>query len=175
MAHERLDALAVSDRVSVIDALAAELPRLSKLSAQQWDEKLADIEEDIAALADEAAQAKARYEQARRALETLRRFAARAGVDDVDGDEHEPPASNGPRRPQGRDDTDGRRQTAVAQATTTRDAILQVMARRPHHRWTVVAVTDDMLRYGRPVERSNVQVTLVSRGKRSGSRAGWVV
>jgi hypothetical protein len=160
MAYERMDALAVSDRVSAIDALAAELPRLSKLSAQEWDEKLADIEEDIARLAESAAQAKARYEQGRRVFETLRRLAARAGADDTHADEHEALSGNGVRRFQERDDANGRRETAVAQAGSTRDAILQVMARRPHHRWTVVGVTDDLLRYGRPVERSNVQVTL---------------
>src|SRR5205823_1587398 len=55
---------------------------------------------------------------------------------------------------------DGRHDNPVAQAETTREAILQVMARRPHREWTPTAVSDDLTRYGRRVARSNVQVTL---------------
>src|SRR5205809_693652 len=77
-ALERLDAHAVSDRVAAFDALTGELPRLSRLSSQEWDAKLADVEEDVADLADQAERAAARHEQAARALETLTRIAERA-------------------------------------------------------------------------------------------------
>jgi hypothetical protein len=110
-------------------------------------------------LGDAADRAAARFEQGQRALETLKRFAERHGavVTERPG---QPALFDLRRRGSGAADLDGRHQNAVAQAETTREAILHVMARRPHRDWTPIAVTDDLVRFGRPVARSNVQVTL---------------
>jgi hypothetical protein len=157
-ALERMDSLAVSDRVAALDALTVELPRLTRLSALEWQMKLAEVEEDVAQLREQAVRAAGRYEQALRALETLKKLAVRTSggleEDGLTGDLllAVTPAS-------GRTSGNGR-PSEVARAANTREAILLVMARRPHHRWTVQRVTEDLLRYGRAVERSNVQVTL---------------
>jgi DNA-binding transcriptional ArsR family regulator len=153
-ALERMDSLAVSDRVAALDALAAELPRLTRLSEDEWEVKLAEVEDDVARLGEQAARAAARHEQALRALETLTRLAARAAEARRSDDTPHEAAAATPRPP--RNDV----VAEIALAETTREAILRVMARRPHHRWTVLGVTEDLLRHGRPVERSNVQVTL---------------
>jgi hypothetical protein len=162
-ALEGLDAPAVSDRVDALDALTGELPVLSQLTSQEWDVKLASVEDDVEELGEAADRAAARFEQARRALETLKRFAERHGAVIRDregqpslfGDDSRPGAAQGAGA-----DRDGRHQNAVAQAETTRQAIIQVMARRPHREWTAMAIADDLIRYGRDVARSNVQVTL---------------
>lgn len=147
-----LDAPSVADRVSALGALTAELPQLAGLSSEEWDVKLASIEDDVEELGEAADRAAGRFEQARRALETLKRFAQERGavnayqqsfLDDA------PPS-----------DAEGRTQNPIAQAVTTREAILHAMARRPHREWTPTLITDELTRYGRPVARSNVQVTL---------------
>lgn len=158
-ALERMDSLAVSDRLAVVDALTMELPRLSRLSTHEWQMKLEEIEENVARLREEAVRAADRHEQALRALETLRRLAARAAERaEIEGDLPNDllrAASPAPAQAPGNG-----RPSEIAKAASTRDAILLAMARRPHHRWTVQGVTEDLLRNGRPVERSNVQVTL---------------
>jgi hypothetical protein len=155
-AVEGLDAPSVADRVAALRALKLELPHLSELSSDEWDEKLAQIEDDIEDLGDAADRAVARFEQARRAFETLKRFAADEGVVlRSDAQLALVPTSDGTGR-----QPDGRHDNPIAQAETTREAILQAMARRPHREWTPTAIADDLMRYGRPVERSNVQVTM---------------
>lgn len=156
-ALEGLDAPSVADRVSALDALAEELPQLSQLSSDDWDVKLAKIEDDVEELGDAADRSVGRFEQARRALETLKRFAAQRGVELKDPSD----AQIGLFTDGGNSDaSEGRGKNPIAQAESTREAILQAMARRPHRDWSPTAVADDLVRYGRVVERSNVQVTM---------------
>lgn len=147
-----LDAPSVADRVSALEALSAVLPQLAGLSPEEWDMKFTSIEDDVAELGEAADRAVGRFEQGRRALETLKRFAQDRGA--VAAYQHsilDEGSSS---------DADGRKQNPIAQAVTTRQAILQAMARRPHREWTPTAITDELMRYGRRVARSNVQVTL---------------
>jgi hypothetical protein len=144
----RLDAPAVSDRVAALDALSDELPQLSRLSEEEWDAKLSEVEDDVADLGEQAERAAELYRQAQRALETLTRLAEREANRPIDRGER--PLS----------DSDGRYENEIAQAKTTREAILRVMLRRPNRTWTAVLVHDELQRFSRPVEHSNVQVTL---------------
>src|SRR5689334_12000335 len=119
-ALERMDSLAVSDRVAALDSLSVELPRLARLSAHEWEVKLTEVEGDVEQLREQAVRAAGRHDQALRALETLKKLAARAAEDtestDLGGDllravatPDEPAAENGS-------------PSDVARAENTRDA-----------------------------------------------------
>src|SRR5947209_8053070 len=116
-AIERLDARAVSDRVAALEALGSEIPQLLQLPSEAWDLKLAEIEEDVADLAEKAERAAAIHEQAHRVLETLSHLAGRSKPKDHDERQLA--------------DANGRYENEIAQAETTREAILRVMLRRP--------------------------------------------
>jgi hypothetical protein len=162
-ARERWDEPPTAAEASVLELLCEELPRLSDLTDQEWDAKLAHIANDVSELGQEAdraaAQARAlreRHERAQQGLEMIADLAARRmssrserprmqeeGPVDALDDPHDRPFAQ-----------------AVREASTTRDAVLALLRSDPGRGWTPQFVYDELRRAGRATGRNAVQTYL---------------